>query len=95
MISADVRDYLSALAAPAATGERLSRGEYLDLVGSIYGPGLADEIAAARITASIGLPGPVSSVKGGTLAASQARFDIALVDLLVLEKPLEYEVVWR
>jgi hypothetical protein len=95
MISEDIRDYLSALFAPAATGERLSRGEYLELVGSIYGQALADEIAAAKITASIGFPGPVRSIKGGTFSGQEARFDIALVDLLVLENPLEYEVIWR
>ncbi|MDR1596301.1 MAG: hypothetical protein LBR99_01220 [Treponema sp.] len=95
MISEDVRDYLSALMAPAATGERLSRGEYLELVGVFYGKALADEIAAARITAAIGFPGPVVSVKGGTFSGNRARFDIPLADLLVLENPLEYEVVWR
>ncbi|MFP3043160.1 hypothetical protein LQZ19_15200 [Treponema primitia] len=95
MISQDIRDYLSALMAPAATEEPLSQAEYLDLVGSFYGKALADEIAAARITATIGFPGVVSSVKGGSFSGKEARFNIPLVDLLVLENPLEYEVVWR
>jgi hypothetical protein len=95
MISEDMRDYLSALMAPAATGERLSRGEYLELTSVFYGKAMADEIAAARITAVIGFPGPVVSVKGGTFSGNQARFDIPLADLLVLENPLEYEVIWR
>jgi hypothetical protein len=95
MISEDVRDYLSALMAPAATGERLSRAEYLKLVSDFYGKALADEIAAAGITVSIGFPGPVSSVKGGTFSGAQARFDLPLAQLLVLENPLEYEVIWR
>jgi hypothetical protein len=81
--------------APAATGERLSRAEYLELVDSFYGKALADEIAAAGITVSIGFPGPVSSVKGGVFTGTQARFDIPLAALLVLENPLEYEVIWR
>jgi hypothetical protein len=95
MISEDIRDYLSALMAPAATGEQLSRTEYLELVDSFYGKALADEIAAARITVSIGFPGPVGSVKGGVFTGTQARFDLSLVELLVLENPLEYEVIWR
>jgi hypothetical protein len=95
MISEDVRDYLSALMAPAATGERLSQAEYLELVSDFYGQALADEIAAAGITVSIGFPGPVSLVKGGTLAGTQARFELSLAELLVLENPLEYEVIWR
>ena len=95
MISEDIRDYLSALMAPAATGETMSRSEYLELVGAIYGKALSDEIAAARITATIGFPGRISSVKGGVFTGAQARFNIALVDILVLEKPLEYEVIWK
>jgi hypothetical protein len=95
MISEDIRDYLSALAAPAATGERLSRTEYLELVRDFYGQALADEIAAARIAVSIDFPGPVSAVKGGTFSGTQARFDLPLAELLVLENPLEYEVTWR
>jgi hypothetical protein len=94
MISADIRDYLSALMAPAATGESLSRAEYLKLVSDFYGQALADEIAAAGITVSIGFPGQIRAVKGGTFTGTQARFDLPLAELLVLENPLEYEVVW-
>jgi hypothetical protein len=95
LISEDVRDYLSILGAPAATGERLSRTEYLELVASFYGKALAEEIAAAGIIVFISFPGPVSAVKGGTISGTQVRFDIPLADLLVLEAPLEYEVVWK
>jgi hypothetical protein len=95
MISADVRDYLSALFAPAATGEPLSKAEYLELVGDIYGEALAEEIAAAEIAAVIGFPGPVGSAKGGTFSGTSASFAIPLVDILVLEDPLEYEVIWN
>jgi hypothetical protein len=94
-ISPDIRDYLSVLFAPAATGEFLSKAEYLELVGDIYGRALADEIAAAKIAVTIGFPGAVSSAKGGTFTGASARFDIALADILVLETPLEYEVVWK
>jgi hypothetical protein len=95
MVSEDLRDYLSLLIAPAATGERLSRSEYLDLVASIYGKPLAEEIAAARIAASIAFPGKIGAVKGGTFVGATAKFDIPLLDLLVLESPLDYEVIWR
>jgi hypothetical protein len=87
-------DYLSALMAPAATGESLSKAEYLLLVESVYGKALSAEIASSRVTAAITVPGAVKSVKGGTYSGKEARFDIALVDLLVLEQPLNYEIVW-
>jgi hypothetical protein len=95
LLSAEVADYLSALMAPAATGEALSKTEYLGLVGSVYGKGVADEIAAARIYADITLPGTVNAARGGAFQGSLARFDIPLVDLLVLESPLYYEVSWK
>ncbi|AEF86691.1 putative lipoprotein [Treponema primitia ZAS-2] len=95
LLSEDIRDYLSALIAPVATGEQLGKAEYLDLVASFYNKSLADEIAAAHISIVFGFPGPVSSVKGGTVSGTQARFDIPLVDLLVLEAPLVYEVYWK
>jgi hypothetical protein len=87
-------DYISALMAPAATGEALSKADYLVLVESVYGKPLAAEIAASRVTATITMPGMVKSVKGGTYSGREARFDIALVDLLVLEQPLNYEITW-
>ena len=87
-------DYLSALMAPAATGEALSKAEYLLLVESVYGKALASEIASSRVTAAITMPGAVKSVKGGTFSGREARFDIALADLLVLEQPLDYEISW-
>jgi hypothetical protein len=95
LVSEEVTAYLAALMAPAATGEVLSKADYLDQVGWIYGRKVADEIAAARITAKVDFPGPISDIRGGTFSGAQARFEFPLVDFLVLEKPLEYEVRWR
>jgi hypothetical protein len=94
-ISPDIVAYLSALMAPLATGEAMTKKEYLQLIASIYGGGIADEIAEALLHATIDFPGPVQSVKGGTFSGKRATFAIPLVDLLVLEKPLSYEVVWK
>jgi len=95
LISPEISDYLAALMAPLATGEVLTRAEYLTLVGSVYGKGIADEIAQAFIRAYIDFPGPVQSVKGGTFSGKRAEFAIPLLDILTLETPLSYEVVWR
>jgi len=93
-LSPEVEEYLSALMAPVVLGEYMSAVEYLNIVSMVYGRPLADEIAAARIRASIDFPRPVNSVTGGSSAGSRAEFDIPLLDLLVLEKPLRYEVKW-
>lgn len=95
LFSLEVRDYLAALMAPVATGESLSQREYLALVQSVYGKALADEITAARIQVAIDFPGSISTIQGGWAAANRAEFTIPLVDMLVLERPLLYEVFWK
>jgi len=94
-LSKDISDYLNAIMAPAASGEKMTKAEYLELVGSFYNKGISDEIAASKIRVSIEFPGAVTSVKGGTYSGKKANFDIPLVDLLVLQTPLVYEVNWK
>jgi hypothetical protein len=95
LISPDIGAYLAALMAPLATGEALKKRDYIALVTSVYGKGIADEIAQASIRASIDFPGPVQSARGGTFSGRRAEFTIPLLDVLVLETPLRYEVIWR
>ncbi|MDR0723083.1 MAG: hypothetical protein LBF75_09900 [Treponema sp.] len=95
LFSPEVRDYLSVLMAPVATGESLSQKEYLALVQSVYGKALADEITAARIQVTIDFPGSISTIHGGRASANRAEFTIPLGDMLVLERPLIYEVFWK
>lgn len=95
LLSPQITEYLAALMAPLATGEVLSIDEYLFMVSTVYNRAIADEISRSRIQASITFPGPIQSVRGGTFSGRRAYFDIPLVDLLVLETPLSYEVVWN
>jgi hypothetical protein len=95
LLSPEISDYLNALMAPIATGEDLTKNEYLELVASFYNRGVRDEISGSRIRASIDFPGQVTGIRGGTFSDRRAEFDIPLLDLLVLETPLVYEVSWR
>jgi hypothetical protein len=95
LISPEITEYFAALMAPVATGEILSKAEYLDLVSSVYGRGIADEIANASIQVSFELPGTVQSARGGTFSGRKADFTVPLLDLLVLEIPLNYEITWK
>jgi hypothetical protein len=95
LISPEALDYLSALMAPVATGEALTKTAYLALVESVYGKGISAEIASSRVRAVIEFPGQVQSVKGGAASGREARFDVPLLDILVLETPLDYEVTWK
>ncbi|MCL1993674.1 MAG: hypothetical protein FWG66_12085 [Spirochaetes bacterium] len=94
LLSPDVVSYLSVLMAPLATGENLSRNEYLFLVGAVFSSAIANEIAGSRLRASIEFPAQVRGVRGGSFSGNRADFDIPLVDLLVLESPLSFEVTW-
>jgi hypothetical protein len=93
-LSPEVEEYLSALMAPVVLGEKSTRQEYLDLVSMVYGRPLANEIAAARIRTFIEFPRQVREVKGGLFSGRRAEFDVSLLDILVLETPLRYEVSW-
>jgi len=95
LISPEISMYLSALMAPIATGEKMTKEEYLGLAASVYGKVIADEISTSSIRASVNFPGAIQRVKGGTFSGRRADFDIPLLDILVLETPLSYEVVWK
>jgi hypothetical protein len=94
LFSPDVADYLSAIMAPLATGEVLTVSEYLDLVSSVYGVSVANEIKNAAISINLTVPGMIQRVKGGTFSRNQAQFSVPLTDLLVLEKNAVYEIAW-
>jgi hypothetical protein len=95
LVSPDAMDYLTALMAPIATGEALRKAEYLTLVQSVYGRPISGEIATSKISIVLTLPGQIQSVRGGTYSGQEARFEVHLADILVLETPLEYELTWR
>ncbi|WP_304226101.1 hypothetical protein [Gracilinema caldarium] len=95
LFTQDVRDYLDALMAPVLSGEKLTNAEYLALVTSVYGKTIAQEIESSRLALDIQVPGKITKVIGGTAAESRASFSIPLLDLLVLQKTLNYQVVWN
>jgi len=95
LISPEIAAYLNVLMAPIATGEEMTKTEYLALISSIYSKVISDEIAASRINISIGFPGQVTSATGGKFTGKTAEFDIPLLDILVLETPVTYEVNWK
>ena len=95
MLSPQINDYLNALMAPIVTEEIINKDEYLVLLSTFYNRSIADEIARSKIRAVIDFPGQLTSVTGGTFSARRATLEINLIDLLVLEKPLKYEVFWN
>jgi len=94
LLSPEISEYLEAIMAPIATREPLKKTEYLEEVRIVYGNAISNDIARSRIHASITFPATVQSVVGGRASGRQVDFDIPLVDILVLETPLWYEVRW-
>jgi hypothetical protein len=95
LLSSEISDYLEIFMAPIVTGEEITKAEYLELVAGFYNRAIAIEIATSRIRATIDFPGQIRSVRGGTFTGRRVVFDIPLIDLLVLETPLSYEVIWN
>jgi len=95
LVSPEIAAYLNVLMAPVATGEEMTKTEYLALVSSIFSKAISDEIASSKIHISVGFPGQVTSAAGGKFTGKTAEFDIPLLDILVLETPLTYEVNWK
>ncbi|MDR0550747.1 MAG: hypothetical protein LBG72_01880 [Spirochaetaceae bacterium] len=93
-ISPDLADYVSALFAPAATGESLSRAEYLKVVSDAYGKKISDEIAVSNLNLRFRFPAPIKSAKGLKYNGAEAFVDLPLTDVLTLEKELAFEVIW-
>lgn len=93
-ISPELMDYLTALMAPSATGDSLGAEDYLSTVSSVYGAGVAEEIRTGKLRATVELPGPARSSKGGVVSGRRVDFTVPVVDLLVLEKPIDFDAVW-
>lgn len=90
----EIYDYLTALLAPAATGEELARDEYLALVASLYGESISKEIAASRLSFTAELPAAARSAKGGKINGRKVEYELQLLDLLLLERPIALDAVW-
>lgn len=92
------RSYVDLFMAPVFTGEPMSGGEYTALIASVYGKDLAQEIADARmeitLTAPRGETAASCSNADAKLSGRSARFDVPLLDLLVLEEPQAYRITW-
>ncbi|MDR0558137.1 MAG: hypothetical protein LBG43_09810 [Treponema sp.] len=107
LLSSDAEDYLSCLMAPGLTTDWqyiLTKADYIRQLKATYnslrnarglGNALASELESATISIALDFPGAVRSAQGGTFSGKRAEFVVPVIDLLTLEKPLAYEVVWE
>jgi hypothetical protein len=88
-------DLLEALSPPALDEEGLSAAEYRTMLKSVLGEKAMPAMEAATIELALTAPGAALSSKGGSLDGSTLSVKIPLIDLLVLEKPIEFGLRWK
>lgn len=89
------RDLVEALSPPALSGDDYSPAEYRDALATILGTKTLPALDAASIDIALHVPGEITAFKGGRVEGSTWRASIPLLDLLVLEKPIELSISWR
>lgn len=77
--SSIVQKYADLLMAPCFTGEEISADEYKELVASLYGKQIADELTRGSIT--------ITQTQNGK---SKASIEIPLIEILTLQKEKTY-----
>jgi hypothetical protein len=80
-----VQSYIDLFMAPVFGGTVMTAEDYVNLVASVYGQPVGDEVAAAQIR--ITLYGPAGSGIRKTVT-------VPLTDILTASKPLVYSVTW-
>lgn len=90
-LPSEIQSYLDMLIAPSFTGEKMPDEEYLDLLASVYGQSLADEIKNSKINFVFveknagGTDNANSTKNAGGKNAKRARTTISLLSVLNTE----------
>ncbi|MCR5217948.1 hypothetical protein [Treponema sp.] len=94
------KNYMDLLMAPSLTGEVMLPEEYRDLVASVYGEELAEEMWDAKVILNVGCPAgkkikkALSSRHEISHSEKRASFEIPLVYLLSMQSTAEYSIYW-
>ena len=80
-----IQSYIDLFMAPVFSGESMTANDYIELVASVYGRPLADEVAAAQVSISLYPP-------AGT--GTEKKISVPLTDILTAQNPLVYSVQW-
>ncbi|MEI6385010.1 MAG: hypothetical protein WCQ50_00135 [Spirochaetota bacterium] len=88
-------DVIEALAPPAIEGGDWSRDEYHEALTGVLGKTAMPAIDAGHLDISVTVPGPIQSQSGGIVIGAAWKLTIPIIDLLVLDKPMEFRLVWK
>lgn len=86
---------LDALSPPALEEDPVTVDEYKTMLKTVLGEKAMPAMEAASIQLSITAPGAVLASGGGSLSGSTLSAKLSIIDLLVLEKPVEVWIRWK
>jgi hypothetical protein len=86
---------IEALAPPALEEEPLSAEEYATVLKSVLGDKAAEAFEAGAMHVKIEAPAAVLGSGGGQVSGRALDVSMALLDLLVLEEPVEFWLRWK
>jgi len=86
---------LEALSPPAFGESTLTAAEYRETLSALLGKKNLPEIEAAAIDLRLTAPKPLLASSGGKQEGTSLVAKLPLIDLLVLEKPIELSLSWR
>lgn len=88
-------DLVEALSPPALDPEPITRAEYRRMLAGIIGEKAVVSLESATMTLKLSAPGPVLASSGGKLEGQTLGVTLPALDLLVLEKPIEFSLRWK
>jgi hypothetical protein len=86
---------MDALSPPALEEDPLSLAEYKTMLKSVLGEKAMPAMEAAAVRLSITAPGKVLASEGGSLSGSTLTATIPILEILVLDKPVEAWLSWK
>ena len=81
-----MQSYIDLCMAPLFLGDPMPQSEYVDLIASVYGQALADELKRSKIKISLFTP------NDGKKASKTV--ELSLTELLTSTKPVSFSVAW-
>ncbi|HSV55675.1 MAG TPA: hypothetical protein VLH39_01020 [Magnetospirillaceae bacterium] len=86
---------LEALSPPALDQYPLTAPEYREMLAALLGQTALRDLEAAEIRIQIRTPSPIVRHSGGDATGRTFTAVLSFMDILVLERPVEFSVAWR
>lgn len=86
---------MEALSPPALYEDELSQDEYRQNLLLFFGKNHISAVDNSKYTIQLIIPGTIISSTGLTVNGNKATYSFSLLDLLVLDKPLSFQISWK